>query len=101
MTFVHVDVPIAFFRRSGISNKPALKPVIDRYIIRKRYDKKKPTSLFFRDMIDYVDDVLYSNNKKVERALKEHELIGCRLVHKALKIGMGAILRFTKKSWRR
>jgi glycosyltransferase involved in cell wall biosynthesis len=95
-TFMYLDVPIAFFRRTGASNKPAFKVVVDRYIIRKRYDKRKATWLLFNDIFDYVDDVLYFYSKRIEMASCEHKLLAFHALKKALKMVIIPILRFAK-----
>jgi len=68
-TFAYLNLPVTYFRRIGISSNISFRCVLDRYIIRKTYDRKKAITLFIRDGLSYLDEVLYFCSTELEDAL--------------------------------
>ena len=67
--FCHLNAPIAYFRPTGISSKPALKAVIDRYRINQKFDRIRAKRLLTYDAISYLKEVFYSYTNQMKKKL--------------------------------
>jgi glycosyltransferase involved in cell wall biosynthesis len=67
--FTYINRPITYFRTTGISNQPSFRSVLDRYIIRSRYDRSKGLLLFIKDIVLFFDELVFSykNQRKKQK----------------------------------
>lgn len=72
--FLYISRPITYFRPTGISSHPRFRPVIDRFIIRRRYSELVARSLFAREILECLDEyVFFLTNilpKRIQNQLK-------------------------------
>ena len=68
-TFCHVDEVVSHVRVVGISRRPRFQSVLDRYAIRRQYDPKIAAVNLAKETLVHLDEVLYSQAKKVNERL--------------------------------
>ena len=62
--FVHIDIPLTYFRTGGVSNQPRFRAVWDRFRIRLRYRSLVACWLLLMDSLTWLKDWLYSRTQK-------------------------------------
>ena len=67
--FCYLSKPIAYFRRTGMSNRPSLSATLDRYKIRKKYNRPLALKRLVTDMKLYLDECFFMLSKHLDTLL--------------------------------
>jgi glycosyltransferase involved in cell wall biosynthesis len=67
--FCYLNMPITFFRQTGISNRPSLTATWDRYRIRKKYNAPLALKRLATDMKSYLDECFVILSKQLDAFL--------------------------------
>jgi glycosyltransferase involved in cell wall biosynthesis len=65
--FCYINRPITYFRTTGISNQTSFKAVLDRYIIRSRYNRGKAILHLTKEIVIFLAELIFLFKKKLKR----------------------------------